>query len=230
MDGGPDSKLQSVDPADDPAFVALLRRGDGAAFERLVRDTTGRMLAVALRFLPEEADAQDAVQDAYLSAFRALPKFDGDSRLSTWLHRIVVNAALMKLRTRRRRPEQKLEDLLPRFSESGHHEAMPVFWHETPHAGIERQELHRSVRSAIHDLPEDFRDVILLRDIEQIDTRTAASMLGITESALKTRLHRARLALRTLLDSRLAGTGDAAGGTGKNGPSSPPPRLGGGSP
>ncbi len=214
MDLPADSKLQSADPppdsADDPAFVARLRAGDPAAFEQLVRESTGRLLVVARRFLPEEEDAQDAVQDAFLSAFKALPRFDGQSRVTTWLHRIVVNASLMKLRTRRRRPELKLEDLLPRFSENGHHESMPVFWNETPAGGIERQETLAAVRESIHQLPDDFRDVILLRDIEQVDTRSAASMLGITESAVKTRLHRARMALRTILDSKLSRKGKIA--------------------
>lgn len=205
MDAGLDTaKLQSADPVDDPAFVALLRAGDPAAFERLVRETTGRMLVVARRFLPHEEDAHDALQDAYISAFRGLPRFDGHSRVTTWLHRVVVNASLMKLRSRRRRPETRLEDLAPHFDAAGHHESMPRHWQEAPPSGAERQEVLRDVRQAIHELPDDFRDVILLRDIEEIDTRTASAMLGISESALKTRLHRARLALRGVLDARLS--------------------------
>lgn len=176
----------------------------------LVRQSADRLLAVARRFLPEESDAQDAVQDAFISAYRGLAKFDGGSRLSTWLHRIVVNASLMKLRTRRRHPEVRMDDLMPRFREDGHYENLPGTWREAPESGEERREMMTMIRELILELPEDFRDVILLRDIEQLDTRAAAEMLGITASAVKTRLHRARLALRTLLDQRLERKGRAA--------------------
>jgi len=88
----------------DAALIARLRAGDADAFEELVRTYGGRLLAVARRFVRNESDAQDITQAAYLSAFRALPQFEGGCQLSTWLHRIVVNTALMKLRTRRRKP------------------------------------------------------------------------------------------------------------------------------
>jgi len=89
-------------------LVSRLRRGDEDAFERLVREHGGRLLAVARRFLREEEEARDAVQECFLSAFRALDRFDQASRLSTWLHRIVINACLMRLRTRRRKPEEPI--------------------------------------------------------------------------------------------------------------------------
>ena len=91
--------------ADDAALVARLRNGDSRAFEELVRRDTPRLLRVARRFLDSEEDARDAVQDAFVSAFRSISKFDSTALLSTWLHRIVINACLMKLRTRRRKPE-----------------------------------------------------------------------------------------------------------------------------
>src|SRR5262245_65193359 len=101
------------------ALVAGLRAGVAAAYEEMVRSHLPRMLATARRVLGNEEDARDAVQDAFLSAFRALNSFEGQSRLSTWLHRIAVNAALMKLRSKRRRPERPITDLLPRFTEDG---------------------------------------------------------------------------------------------------------------
>src|SRR5262245_12156286 len=103
------------------AFVARLKAGDDAAYEELVRTRGGHLLAVARRLLRDEEAARDAVQDAFLSAFRSIQRFDGHSQLSTWLHRIVVNAALMRLRSRQRRPEQSLESSMPRFAEDGHH-------------------------------------------------------------------------------------------------------------
>jgi RNA polymerase sigma-70 factor (ECF subfamily) len=107
-------------------LVARLRAGSDAAYEELVRAQGARLLAVARRLLRSEEDARDAVQDAFISAFRAIDRFEGGSRLSTWLHRIVVNAALMKLRSQQRKPETSIEDLLPRFLEDGHFAEPPA--------------------------------------------------------------------------------------------------------
>src|SRR6185295_17120393 len=97
-----------TDTPSEPALVSGLRAGKDEAFETLVRLYAGGLLRVARRFLPNEEDARDAVQDAFISAFRSIEKFQAGSKLSTWLHRIVVNSALMKLRTRRRHPEEDL--------------------------------------------------------------------------------------------------------------------------
>jgi RNA polymerase sigma-70 factor (ECF subfamily) len=162
------------------------------------------MLAVARRFLPEEQDARDAVQDAFLAAFRSIAGFAGGSRLSTWLHRIVVNTALMKLRSRRRRREDPIEELLPQFDDEGHRIGAVSPWEPAVEELAERQETRALVRGAIARLPETYRTVLLLRDIEERDTEETAALLGITAQAVKTRLHRARQALRTLLERQLA--------------------------
>ena len=154
-----------------------------------------------MRFLRSEEDAQDAVQEAFLSAFRAIDRFQGDSRISTWLHRIVVNASLMRLRTRRRKPEQSIEELLPRFLEDGHVEVPTAPWKAGADQLLESRESRDQVREAIGQLPENYRTVVLLRDIEEFDTDQTAEALGISRAAVKTRLHRARQALRTLLAS-----------------------------
>ena len=113
--------MASATPVDDEAtLIAQLRAGDETAFEQVVRAYGGRLLAVARRIVDSEEDARDVVQDAFLNAFRALDRFEGNAKLSTWLHRIVVNAALMKLRTRKRKPEQSIETLLPAFLDDGH--------------------------------------------------------------------------------------------------------------
>ena len=192
-----------VEPSDHE-LLERLRAGEEAAYEELVRTHGGRMLAVARRFLPVEEDARDAVQDAFLSAFRALPTFEGNARLSTWLHRIVVNAALMKLRTRRRKPEQSIEELLPGYLEDGHFERPASPWRSDDLDPAEQHELRDLVLRSIHALPEGHRNVLLLRDIEDLDTEEAAQLLGISPGAVKTRLHRARQALRELLEPHLA--------------------------
>jgi RNA polymerase sigma-70 factor (ECF subfamily) len=189
----------------DDSLLERLRAGDEKAFEELVRAHGGRMLSVARRLLRDPDDAQDAVQDAFLSAFRSLEKFEGSSRLSTWLHRIVVNAALMKLRTKRRKPETPIEDLLPRFLEDGHPASPPVAWKLPADQAVERAQLSQLVRRRIDELPETYRTVLLLRDVEDLDTAETAEFLGIAPNAVKTRLHRARQALRTLLDAEFRG-------------------------
>lgn len=190
---------------DESALLARLRAGEEAAFEEVVRAHAGHMLAVARRFFPGDDDANDAVQDAFLSAFRSIQKFEGGSKISTWLHRITVNASLMKLRGRSRRPEKSIEDLLPRFEDDGHRANVLPAWREPKEGAMERAELRALVRRRIDELPDDYRTVLVLRDIEGLDTESAAEALGITTAAVKTRLHRARQALRELLDPDLSG-------------------------
>jgi RNA polymerase sigma-70 factor (ECF subfamily) len=184
---------------DDALLLAGLRAGDERAYEELVRLYGGRMLAVALSFLRNEDDARDAVQSAYLSAFRALPSFEGQCRISTWLHRIVVNHALMKLRARSRRPEESIDALLPGFAEDGHH--VEQFSRDDLPADhlLEREETRAVVRECIAQLPEHHRSILIMRDIEDVSTGEVAAQLGITPNAVKIRLHRARQALATLL-------------------------------
>jgi RNA polymerase sigma-70 factor, ECF subfamily len=182
----------------DAALLSRLRAGEPAAFEELVRAETGKLLAVARRILPTEEDARDAVQDAFLFAFRSLDRFQGQARLSTWLHRIVVNAALMRLRTARRKREDPLDPLLPTYKNDGHHAERFATW-DDPAATIERAENKALVRRLIGELPDGYRTVLLLRDIEGLDTEETAKLLETTPNAVKVRLHRARQALRTLL-------------------------------
>jgi RNA polymerase sigma-70 factor (ECF subfamily) len=200
---------ERTSPAD-AGLVARLKAGDPDAFETMVRTMGGRMLSVARRMLCDEEAARDAVQDAFLSAVRSMAGFDGHSQLATWLHRIVVNAALMKIRTRQRRPEQPIEPLLPSFSDDGHHAEPVSSWGESPERMLEQQETRAVVRAAIATLPASYRAALLLRDIEGLSTHEAAVALGITDNALKLRLHRARQALTTLLRERLDGKPAAA--------------------
>jgi RNA polymerase sigma-70 factor (ECF subfamily) len=194
-------QLEPTLTADD-ALLSRLRAEEPGAYETLVRRETPRLLAVARRLLRNEEDARDAVQDAFLSAYRCLASFEGGCRISTWLHRITVNAALMRLRRRRRKPEDPIEDLLPTFLEDGHHARHPREWREEAFDQLARREERDFVRARIDELPESYRTVLLLRDIEELDTAETARMLGVSENVVKVRLHRARQALRTLLEPR----------------------------
>ena len=198
----------NLDPVMDESAPLLegLRRGDDHAFATLVRQHGGRMLATARRLLRDDDEAEDAVQEAFVSAARAIDGFAGDSKLSTWLHRVVVNTALMRLRSRRRRREEPIDDLLPRFDADGHHAEGVVGWETPSDVLLERRQTRAMVRRCIDELPERYRTVILLRDIEEMDTEETAHSIGSTPNAVKIRLHRARQALRTLLARELGGS------------------------
>lgn len=186
-------------------MIQRLRAGDEAAFEEVVRRYGGRLLAVARRILQSEDDAQDAVQEGFLSAFRALDQFKETARLSTWLHRIVVNAALMKQRSRARRAEDSIEELLPNFVEDGHQSNPAVPWREPLEELVANKETRERVRASIDRLPEIYRTVLTLRDIEDLDTGETAKLLGVSPNVVKIRLHRSRQALRTLLNPLFRG-------------------------
>jgi RNA polymerase sigma-70 factor (ECF subfamily) len=185
-------------------MLERLRAGDDLAFEMLIRRFGGRMLAVARRLLRNEEDARDAVQDALISAMRGLQRFEGEAQIGTWLHRIVVNTALMRLRSRRRRPESPIDELLPAFAPDGHH-ALPADQAPFPDAQVEQNELRALVRRAVDRLPDGYREVYLMRDVDELSTEETAKALRISANAVKIRLHRARQALVTLVRSEYAG-------------------------
>lgn len=162
------------------------------------------MLSVARRFVRNDEDARDIVQSAYLNAFRSLGQFEGHCLIGTWLHRIVVNTALMKLRSRRRKPEASIEELLPAFQEDGHHVEQFSDWYAPADALMEREETREVVRACIAQLPDNYREVLVLRDIEELSTEEAGRVLSMTPTAVKVRLHRARQALSTLLRQAFA--------------------------
>lgn len=201
------SRRRAAPPRPDSSDSGLLERlrgGDEAAFGELVRSNMPTMLASARRILRSEEEARDAVQEAFLQAFRGLDRFHGDAPLSAWLRRIAINASLMRLRSRRRRPEVAIDELLPRFYEDGHRVEPGDGWPPSAVDAIERDETRTFVREQIERLPERYRTVLLLRDIEDLDTEETATMLGITPGAVRVRLHRARQALRALLGPHLA--------------------------
>jgi len=189
-----------VDDARQSELVERMQAGDETAFEQVVRQHGPRMLAAARRLLANEQDAQDALQDAFLSAFKSISQFKGQAQLGTWLHRIAVNAALMRLRSKGRKAETSIDDLLPRFKSDGHAVQATPAWTVALDTAVQDRETRRVVRQSIDQLPDNYRTVLLLRDIEGFTTEETAQSLGLSPSAVKTRLHRARSALRTLLD------------------------------
>lgn len=195
-------------PVDETELVERLRAGDEEAFAEMMRAHGGRLLSTARRLMGNDADAQDAFQDGMISAFRSIDRFEGQSRLATWLHRIVVNAALMRLRSARRRREESVEDLLPSYTSGGHLREYPERWDAPADALLQREEVREAVRDAIEKLPDKYRIPLLLRDIEELSTDEVARTLEITPNAVKIRIHRARLALRALIHPHIAATAE----------------------
>lgn len=184
---------------DEATLVARLKAGDERAFEILVRRESGRLLAAARRLVRDEAAAQDCVQEAFLSAFRAIDSFEPRSSVGAWLHRITINAALMRLRKGRRLAETPIDDLLPAFDAGGfRHDLIEV--PDDPESELERRRIRDFVRSKVDMLPDGYRTALVLRDLEGWSTKEAAEALGIAEGAMKVRLHRARAALKRLIE------------------------------
>ncbi len=190
---------------EDDALLAAVREKDEQASARFVRRHYGRMLATASRMLGDAALAEDCVQEAFLNAFRSLDRFEGRSSVATWLHRITVNVCLMKLRSRQRGAEQPIYDLLPVFDENGCRLEAPWTTMRAVDDLVADRQMREIVIEKIRELPETSRIVLFLRDIEELDTREVAETLGISESAAKVRLHRARAALKKLLEPILRG-------------------------
>jgi RNA polymerase sigma-70 factor (ECF subfamily) len=172
-------------PNPDAPLIARLRAGDADAYESLFRTYARGLMAVARKFLGDTDDAAEAVQDAFVSAFRGVATFEGTSRLGTWLHRIAVNACLMKLRARKRRRCVPLGDIEPAAR---------------PDVPAPSHHIRDRLLAGIARLPEAYRTIIRLRDLEGLDTATTAVRLGTNDAVVKTRLHRARHALRELLE------------------------------
>ncbi len=189
-----------ADPSPQRAeLVRRLKAGEDAAFEELVRTYTGRLIAVAGRITRTETDAEDVVQEAFLSVFQSIDSFDDRSELGTWMHRVTVNAALMCLRQQKSRPEMSIDALLPQF-EGGMHSEHPRAWPAVTDEGDTRIEQREALWKAIDQLPEEFRTVIVLRDVEGLDSKAVATSLGISDALVRQRLHRGRQALMKLLE------------------------------
>lgn len=179
--------------------LARLRNADHGACERLIQEYSGRMHCVARRMLRSEEDAADAVQDAFLAAFAALHRFRAQAQIYTWLHRIVVNQCLMRLRSRKRRVMLSL-DAFGSTDGDGACVFEAVAPSEDAATELDRFETRLGVRRAIQQLSAEYREILILRDIEEFDTDQTAAVLSLSRSATKTRLHRARQALRTALE------------------------------
>jgi len=180
-------------------LVDAARDGDYAAFEALVRSWSDRVHRLAWSFTRNEADAEEVTQDAFLNAFRALPDFRGHA-FGAWMRRITVNTALMRLRRRRRRPEVSLESTKGDDVEGHHHDSPLLIDDLTASRELRQQQVGERIAEAVDTLDEKYRTVFLLREIEGLSIAETGEVLGLTTAAVKSRMHRARLALRATLE------------------------------
>ncbi|HEY3949216.1 RNA polymerase sigma factor [Phenylobacterium sp.] len=181
-------------------LVELARGGDRDAFRAIMTRCNQRLFRVARAVVRDEAEAEDVLQEAYARAFAAIAGFRGEAGVATWLTRIVLNEAHGRLR--KRRPVVDLEAL-----ETGGAEVLAfpgLVRREDPEADAARAQIRRLLERAVDDLPEPFRLVFILREIEELSVEETARHLGVKVDTVKTRLHRARLRLRQALDAQLA--------------------------
>jgi RNA polymerase sigma-70 factor (ECF subfamily) len=188
----------------DELLVERARAKDEAAFEELVGRYDDKLYRLAMRFVRNETDAQEILQDAFLSAWRNLPTFEGRAQFGSWMYRVTVNAALMLLRSRNRHPEVTVDDVEPTalnnaVAESGQSMRGSADWSQRADEQMQSQEMRAHIQASVDSLPEGLRTVFLLRDVEELSTEDTAEMLGLSVPAVKTRLHRARLALRVAI-------------------------------
>lgn len=189
-------------------LVERLRSGDAAALETLMERFGSRVYRLAHGITRNEADAEEVTQDVFLNLFRKIDSFEGRSALGTWIYRVAANQALIKRRGKRFELEVALEEQLPTFLADGHREGDRAWvladWSRTPEEELLAGEAQAVLDRAIESLPDHYRAVLMLRDVEGLPNDEVAEALGESVATVKSRLHRARMALREQLTQLFA--------------------------
>jgi RNA polymerase sigma-70 factor (ECF subfamily) len=191
----------TVEPRDEAQMIASILAGDTQLYHQLIRPYERRVYTMALSYMKNEADAEDVAQEAFLKGFHHLASFRAQAKFSTWL----VGIALNEARSRLRREGVLRMDSLDDTVEDGGHVSPTILrdWREVPSEALERKEVRQMLQKAITGLPEKYREVFILRDVEEMDISETAATLGITVGNVKVRLHRARLMLQKQLSPLL---------------------------
>jgi len=179
-------------------MIARILAGESQLFHELIRPLERAVYVTLFMLLRNESDAEDAAQEAFIKAYRNLHSFRGEARFSTWVLSIARNEGLAWLRKRSTRPEEPLEPVLDETA-GDYTPALLTDWREVPLEALERDQLGVCLRRAVLGLPAIYREVVQLRDIEELDVQETAQVLGITAGAVKVRLHRARIMLQKQL-------------------------------
>jgi RNA polymerase sigma-70 factor (ECF subfamily) len=188
-----------MDEPQKPITTTPARHPAPATAEEVFRLYGARVYNLARRMLGSDADAEDVTQDVLLQVIRKLPTFRGESAFPTWLHRVTVNAALAHRQKRAIRQQREIHDPLDKLFENGSHHHPVRGWSVGPEEVALGSETHRLIDKAITDMPEHYRDVLVLADVEGLPNAEIATMLGESVSAVKNRLHRARVLVRHAL-------------------------------
>jgi RNA polymerase sigma-70 factor (ECF subfamily) len=189
-------------------LVDRLQAGDAEALETLMERYSARIYRLAYSITRNTRDAEEVVQDVFLSAFRHAQGFQGRATVATWLYRVTTNAALNKRRGKRREAETSLDEWLPTYKPDGHREGDRAFlladWSQSPESALLSGETRARLEQALDALPERYRAVLVLRDVEGLSSEDTAAVLAESVSAVKSCLHRARMVLRERLTRTLA--------------------------
>jgi RNA polymerase sigma-70 factor, ECF subfamily len=208
----PSAPSPAISQLADGELVARTARGDQAAFEAMMRRYNGKLFRIARSILKDDTEAEDALQDAYLQAYRRIDEFRGDAQLATWLTRIVINQALMRLRKQKR--DRVVVPFRDRSATSAREEIEDVADQqaESPSTAVLRAEVRRMLERRIDELPVAFRTVFVMREVEDMTVQEIAACLSIPETTVRTRLFRARALLRQSLERDVdAATADIFG-------------------
>ena len=195
-------------PDSEIGLVERLRGGDPAALEALMERYAPRVYRLAYGITRNQADAEEVVQDVFLNLFRKIDSFEGRSALGTWIYRVAANQALIKQRGKRFEVEVALEEQLPTFLADGHRAGDRAWvladWSRTQEEELLTAETRGTLNRAIDALPDHYRAVLVLRDVEGLSNEKVAEALGESVATVKSRLHRARMALREQMTKSLA--------------------------
>jgi len=179
------------------SLVDRLKSGDERALEEIFNLYSAKLYSVAHRILGVVADAEEVIQDVFWTAFRKAKTFNGNAQFSTWLYRLTVNEALGRIRRSKKKKHVAYEEYMPKFQEDGHHLVSPVIdWSDTLDEKYADVEIQRLLAGALGELKPLDKSVVVLSDLEGLSDKEISATLGLTVSAVKTRLHRARLFLR----------------------------------
>lgn len=198
-----DISNRDFDALSDEELVARAQSGEYDAYEEIVRRYQDKAFRLAFSLMKNETDAQDVVQEAFLNMYRKLDTFKGQSQFGSWMYRVVVNAALMRLRKKKRRSEVPVDDDEGEFREDDYYVASVPEWRVRADEAAENRELRQKIIEAVDELPPKYQTVFLLKEVEGLPLKEIAEVVDLSVGGVKSRLHRARLHLRATLESYL---------------------------
>ena len=200
------STVMGQQPLTEMEMISRVIAGERELFYDLIKPCERAVFLTAYSVLKSEADAEEVVQEAALKAYKALDSFRGESKFSTWLVKITLNEARMKLRRSRSESEVSLQDFVD-DDDGDFTPAVLTDWREIPSEALDRKELRETLQRALDELPEKYREVLILRDVREMNIAETAQLLGISEGMVKTRLFRARLLMQKIVAPELQAQG-----------------------